>query len=646
MESAVRSMARMLGSLALLGSFSLITPASAAPPPEAYARLPQFRHIALSPSGKRLAWEEDGKEVRKVTVLDIDSGKTLASIPLGDSLRDLHWSDETALLLKVAAARSIEVDNLEHRLYEYRRLLRYDLETKQSCVLLMDGGDRYHVTGAALLASRVTNAHTLSMASWDWSLSAPRVTESRLADRRRVWVYNAFSVDTRTCRGTLLYEGAPQTIDWVVDAAGQPVARADWDVERHKYRVLAKDGTSWRTVFTQDDTMELGGLSSDGKSVLAMGPAEDGRSKLWSIPLQGDGAKPLIDDASAAVTGFIFNDFTNTLLGVELGYGRPEVRWLDDRARQRDEALKKTFKASKVRTVSHSQDFSRVVAEVESATAAPTVYLVDFSSGKADVIGEPYPELAKTPAATTQRISYATQDGKPLLADLTLPDGQQKNLPTIVLSHDGPEDRDYRQFDWLVQFLVSRGYAVLQPQFRGSTSAEMRNDLAEGARVLISRGIADQRRICVAGTGYGAYAALAGASLGPVGLYSCAIGINGIYHLSDYLAYIEEHHGEKSLTAQYWREYIGKPADAQAGDSAVTNAARRTPIPVLLVHAEADTVTPPAQAEQLYRSMAGRPVQLVKLPHEDHYLSNAASRLALLKELETFLARTLAPASP
>ncbi|HEY5755828.1 MAG TPA: prolyl oligopeptidase family serine peptidase [Steroidobacter sp.] len=636
---------RMLGYLTLLGSFSFVGPAVAAPPIESYARLPQFRHIALSPSGKRLAWEEDGKEARQVTVLDVDSGKTLATIPLGDHLRDLHWGDETTVLLTVAATRSVEVDRLEHRPYEYRRLLKYDIESKHSCMLLMEG-NRYYVTGATLLASRVTNAHTVAMSSWDWSLSAPeQVTESRLADRRRVWVYNTFSVDTRTCRGTLLIEGTPQTIDWVVDAAGQPVVRADWDVERRKYSVLAKDGSSWRTVFTRDNLMELGGLSTDGKSVMAIGRAEDGRTRLWSIPLQGSAAKTLIDDSAADVTRFVADGFSNVAIAVELD-GQSEVRWLDDRARQRDETLKKTFKGATVHSVAHSQDFSRVVVEVASTTAAPTLYLIDFASGKADIIGEPYPELSKAPVSVTQPISYLTRDGATLAAHLTLPGTvEQKNLPTIVLSRDS-DDQDTERYDWLVQFLVSRGYAVFQPQLRESTVPAMRNDIADGARFLISQGIADQRRLCVVGTGYGAHAALAGATLGPVGLYSCVVGINGVYQLSDYLAYIEEHFGEKHLRTQYWQERIGKPTDVQAVDNAIAKAARLTPMPVLLIHAEKDTATPLAQSEQFSRSLAGRPVQLVKLPDDDHHLSNASSRLALLKELETFLGRTLATPSP
>jgi dipeptidyl aminopeptidase/acylaminoacyl peptidase len=363
--------------------------------------------------------------------------------------------------------------------------------------------------------------------------------------------------------------------------------------------------------------------------------------------LQGSEAKALIDERAVEVTKFVFNDFSNVALGVQLGGGRPEVRWLDEQARQRAEALNKTFHGGKVRTVSHSQDFSRVVVEFASSTAAPTLYLVDFASGKAEIVGEPYPELAKAPLPRTEQVSYSAEDGKTLLADLTLPtSGEARNLPAIVLSHDGPEDQDYDQFDWLVRFLVSRGYAVLQPQFSGSTNSTTRHDIADAARFLVSRGIADQRRVCVIGTGYGAHAALAGATLGPVGMFSCAVGINGIYGLSNYLSYLDKHLGERSLRLQYWRDRIGNPADAQVSDSALTRAARLTPIPVLLIHADEDTVTPLAQSEQLSRSMAGRPVRLLALANDDHYLSNASTRLALLNELGTFLTRTLAITSP
>jgi dipeptidyl aminopeptidase/acylaminoacyl peptidase len=179
-------------------------------------------------------------------------------------------------------------------------------------------------------------------------------------------------------------------------------------------------------------------------------------------------------------------------------------------------------------------------------------YLVDFATGRADIAGESYPGLAGVTLGEVRFIDYAARDDVEIPAFLTLPPGLgEKNLPLVVLPHGGPHAHDTGDFNWWTQFLATRGYAVLQPQFRGSTGygaahrkagygqwgGLMQDDVTDGVKAMIKNGLADPARICIAGASYGGYAALAGAAFTPE-MYACAISVNGISDLPALLGYV------------------------------------------------------------------------------------------------------------
>ena len=119
---------------------------------------------------------------------------------------------------------------------------------------------------------------------------------------------------------------------------------------------------------------------------------------------------------------------------------------------------------------SRSADNKRIIVEVDGPSTPTTYYLVDYAAKSADIVGEQYPGLADKPQGAVRRFEYAARDKYALFGYLTIPPGaEEKNLPLVVLPHGGPESDDTPYFDWWSQFLAARGYAVLRPQFRGST---------------------------------------------------------------------------------------------------------------------------------------------------------------------------------
>jgi len=250
---------------------------------------------------------------------------------------------------------------------------------------------------------------------------------------------------------------------------------------------------------------------------------------------------------------------------------------------------------------------------------------------------------------------YKSRDGLDIHSYLTLPPGKaEKNLPMVVLPHGGPDDRDFLHFDWMAQFLATRGYAVLQPNFRGSTGygvgfrdagfgewgRKMQDDITDGVRKVISDGIADPKRICIVGASYGGYAALAGATFTPE-LYACAVSYAGIADVSQILGQAAQESGKHSTSLHFWESRLGNRFSDVNLQQAASPAfhAEQVRAPVLLLHSNLDLTVPYTQSlrEQAALQAAGKKVQYVAIRGDDHYLLHADARLQVLSEMERFL---------
>ncbi|HEU4604329.1 MAG TPA: prolyl oligopeptidase family serine peptidase, partial [Steroidobacteraceae bacterium] len=332
-------------------------------------------------------------------------------------------------------------------------------------------------------------------------------------------------------------------------------------------------------------------------------------------------------------------------------------RWLDPVFEARDQKVQKAF-AGKMRTLrSASRDGKRSLVKISTPSTPAVYYLVDFSKGTADIAGEEYPSLAQVPMGDLRAITYKARDGQEIPAYLTLPPGAPKQaLPMIVLPHGGPAARDYPEFDWLVQFLATRGYVVLQPQFRGSTGFGeafrlagyrqwgrlMQDDVTDGVRAMIDQHVADPSRICIVGAGYGGYAALAGAAY-TSSLYRCAVSIGGPSDLPKFIQYQTIQFGDESNSVSDLRDNIGPPLSPDVISRSPARSAVNVTASVLLIHGVDDTVVPFEQSQMMDSELkaAGKQSRLVSLKGEDHWLSRAETRTQVLTELEQFLSENL-----
>jgi len=333
------------------------------------------------------------------------------------------------------------------------------------------------------------------------------------------------------------------------------------------------------------------------------------------------------------------------------------VTYVDSELRDLQVALGEAFGGQRINLVSWSRDRQKFIVRAEGAGNPGSYFLFDRQRGSADQLADTYPNIPRENVATPQVISYTARDGLEIPAILTLPPGGEvDNLALVVLPHGGPEAHDTVNFNWMAQFIASRGYAVLQPNFRGSSGygaaffeaghgkwgREMQWDISDGVLDLIDQGVVDPDRVCIVGFSYGGYAALAGATFTPE-LYRCVVAGAPISDIPQMMAWDRERSSYYSWGLRYWQDIIGDDYTLLREISPALHA-ENVRAPVLLFHGTDDTVVAFEQSLIMQRALsaAGKDVELVTLDGDDHWLSTGPTRIQMLTELERFLAENLA----
>jgi dipeptidyl aminopeptidase/acylaminoacyl peptidase len=634
--------------LFLAAATSLSVAGLGAPPgAEVFGALPAQTDAVLSRDGHWLAWSDQSQTKPRIVIFDVSAHKVqrIAALPVQTKLRNLAWNNSETLLALLSETAEAQSQSQFSREY----FITAALEPAGEGAQLIPASNGRETGANPAMAARlvrfgITKPHTVIMAS---RLMCRNGAECLL------------EVDTTNGNSAVIKYGSSLTTQWAVDRNGTPVAREDWDWAKHAYRLYALRGESLKEILRTDDAnppVWVGLLPDDSALVLL---ATNGRAHraAWALPLDGSPQKLLAEAPDTDVSDAYVDSRTGAIIGVYGSGIKPRVYWIDPSAQHRQEVLERSFPNRTVVLRGWTEDGKKTLARVESPSSPPIYYLVDFTTHRADIAAEEYPALSGVALGEFREITYKARDGTEIPAYLTLPAQKSSGPgPLVVLPHGGPQARDFPVFDWIVQFLATRGYAVLQPQFRGSTGfgdafrvagyrqwgGLMQDDVTDGVRAMIEQGIADPKRVCIVGMSYGGYAALAGAAFTPT-LYACAISVNGV---SDLQALYEAQvplwgagYRSFSTTLSVWTERIGSPTSAALATKSPINAIGSISIPVMVVYGNGDAVVPNAQSERMAKALnsAGKRVSVVKLADEDHWLSRTDTRVQLLKAFEGFL---------
>jgi dipeptidyl aminopeptidase/acylaminoacyl peptidase len=634
------SIRRLLLALAL----GFAAQAATAAPLEAYGRLPTIEAVAVSPGGGLVAAIVTDGEGRRIVVKKIGEAKPVLVAEAGPAkIRQLQWAGDGHLIL-TASVTAMPRDVIAKRA-EWAMAFDMDLQTRKLHPM-MNGADHAMNTIQDVPEVRIIDGEPVVFLQGIHFQSGGMGVQSLF----RIKLSSATKVE-------MIAEGGPRTRDWLVGPDGKPLAQSFYDDKTGAWALQVKSaGAGWREVqriAAPTERPSLRGFGRDGKTILVEVDGENGSQWREVAP---DGAS--FSELSTELVGNspIHDPDTQRLIGHYTLVGDDgRYSFFDPHDAKVWAAVGRAFPGDRLQLMSWSLDRKRIVVRVDSATLGPAYNLVDLTTGKAGWLGDEFQDLKEADVSPVRPVHYKAADGTALSGYLTLPRGREaKGLPLVVFPHGGPAVRDSPGFDWWAQAMASRGYAVLQVNYRGSDGfgwdflkagfgewgRKMQTDLSDGVRYLAGQGTIDPKRVCIVGASYGGYAALAGAALDH-GVYRCAASFGGISDLRKQVAYSRGMQGLSAL--RYWTRFMGAEdlKDPVLAQYSPLNHVADVDIPVLLVHGKDDTVVPLEQSRMMADALqkAGKPVEFVVQKGADHWLSRGDTRLGMLQAVTTFLER-------
>ena len=630
------------------------------PPVGAFARMPAIDLPTISPDGRNIAYVANDGDARALYILNIDTGERGG---VGaNSIRpiDIIWAGNDRVLMiasetqrftaaarrnpiDVSAAFSVDIanpSNVTQLLADERLIHPYSLN--RGNVIAVD-----HDTGNVYIPA----------------YEAPRqsgVSSSRGSDAQQDPRYSLFRVSADGNGVSRAAQGLPSQRSWYVTSDGQPLAREYFDDQRNEYRVDAYRGNSWAAIYEDDDptfnSIVWGPVS---ETEIALGYYSGNYSELRTFDLAtGNQTANTIAFPGHDLSYPVEDPYSGFIIGVAYPDGNMQTRWLDDEMQGLQDALVGALGDDSATITSWSRDRSRFVVRTNGAVGVPTFYVYDDNARSLSILASEYPELETVDIGSRQEFEFSTRDGATITGFLTLPAGGGNNLPTIVFPHGGPETYDVGGFDWMAHFFASRGYAVIQPNFRGSDgfgrqfrdagrgqwgTGVMQHDVTDALQHAVQQGWSDSDRVCIFGASYGGYSALAGGAFTP-GQYNCIAAYAPVTDIGLFIGELGITRGGGNWVVDAWTEILGGTMTAEdrqrLDDISPIHNTRAYQAPVLLMHGGEDSVVPVAQSRRFDEAMedARQPVEFVEMRNADHWLTSQATRLEVLTRLEAFFA--------
>jgi dienelactone hydrolase len=637
--------------------YSVAPPVGAAAPSQpiaasVFARLPQTEGPRISANGTALAAKvrSDGRQVLAIIPLDTPNARPEIIGTDNDAnfdrrsgrrIIDWEWIDDDNLLVWVAARSDIMGQEVQER-----RVASYNRKTRKLTPL----GWR----DALIDAGQVI---------WRSRSGPPRILISRFVnsgDTERLFNREVISVDVETGRQERVQAPRFGIRDWYADGEGVVRLGYQTDASSGRLSVLyrSRDRENYRTIINQkmerykDPPVPLIFLPNDRAIVLSR---HENFRGVYEIDLNTMEFVRRVfgTDGYDVLEGGVSPNFERTGLGrVLVLEDRLRAHHFEPRLKEIQQILDQTYGAGNASIVSADNPRENLVIRVGAPNQAGGFYLYSTRTGDIRHIGWVNAELKDIKLNPVRTVRYQARDGKTIAAVVTLPRRRDhKNLPLIVLPHGGPWARDHEDFDMWAQPLAEMGYAVIQPNFRGSSGygyeweaasdgnwgTKMQDDLLDAIAYMSQQGMADKGRVCIMGWSYGGYAASRAAQRDGEH-YRCAISGAGVHDLPTMVAY------DKDYLGRHGSQYLGSAASRLA-EVSPSRFARQFSIPILIVHGAQDDRVPVAQSRTLVERLKaagkveGRDFVYLEQPRNTHHLPLEADRVQFIEAVRDFLAK-------
>lgn len=661
---------------------------AASQPVEHFARMPQIRNVTISPDGRQVAFISSIEDTSVLMTLDrMGNGNEFRQVagsePGKFDLSWCRWANNKRLLCGLEG-------NIRGKKYAeppYSRLIGVDADGSALKVLQLRPDKANMVVAKTTMQNLRMNEGTSvgedtyaedyqETKSQSFTANA-RNTKNAMAlynperqdglidvtpddedsvliqvDDDRDSYPSVFTLDIYSGQPGVVLNENPPIRNFATDGRGN--VRLGWgdteNLNTHYYARLEGE-REWRRLthikaFTDTTALRPIAIAPWKNTAYAVGDYQ-GRDALWAIDLADKEEPRLLFNHPLVDAGEPLLTADKRLLGIRYDVERPYAYYETETGRALIDRLQKQFPNKFHHIVDSTEQEKTFVVQSSSDVDEGTYYLFDTDQDRLQRLGTAYPELQQESLGRMTNIVYKASDGTEIPGYLTVPSGvRAEKLPLIVLPHDGPLERDSWRFSFLRTFLANRGYAVLQMNYRGSSGYGQKwrlaahqdwggqpySDITDATRWAISEGIADPKRVCIAGWGFGGYAALLGAVRNN-DLYRCSVSIAGISDLEALRDQAIVH-----TDAQHRREQIGSKRDKLRNDSPIRHV-KTLNVPVLMVHGDKDSEVQVDQSKAFAAALKWdkKPHKAVIIEGAQHKLDRKSDRVTLLKELETFL---------
>ena len=627
-----------------------------------FARYSELDEVALSPTGEYLALAlptADGKETN-LQIVKLSDGSTVKTLRFGQEshVRDVTWTDDDQIT--VARAKRYPMEQFKRHTGQLMATnITGDKQRTLFAYVLDDGNKRGRNKdlGSAFLAQVLDKEPGKALVSfYCWKMECGEDGDTVV-----------FKVDTRT--------GVREEVERIKDGDVESWLVFDHDgVARVAYSEN-EDGTpkmsyrptqksAWMPIPAALAGYEIaGGVFLDDNNTLYARVSDKAEpTQLYKLDLAA-GTRTKIMGRDDLDVGTILTAGRHEIpFGISSTLHKPTVQYFDPASpwAQLHAALMKRFPGQMVYFLQSTRDDGKVLFWTSSDRVDGDYYLVDRKAGnKIMQVGTRRPWLEGKKLAAMRPIEFKTRDGEVLYGYYTAPtNGGNGPQPMVVMPHGGPYGpADTWGFNDDVQFLASRGYGVLQVNYRGSGGrgdrfqqsayrqwgGMIQNDITDGVKHAINAKLADPNRICIYGASFGGYSAMMQPILNP-GMYKCAIGFVGVYDLP---LLVRNKEVEAETTERFFTRSLGTDMGALATDSPA-NRADELNVPVMLVHGKSDDNARLGQFRAMEKALAGvgKPAETFLAPGEGHGFANPDNIAELYRRMEAFLGKYIGPNAP
>lgn len=637
----------LLGALAAFALTAPVTARPVEPPPlDAYGELPELEDLALSPSGNRLAALMTFKGSRMLVVLDGDHNPVRSFNAEDLKIRDFRFIDDASLLLQRSSTQDLPFGFVQSQFEFYQSMI---VPLDETAKLELVFGNRPNLMNATFGNHGIRWIDGRPVGFFEGvELRRQLNPIGYVFDHGRPGLYSVDLIDNSPRR----VEDPPSEgkwRDWLVGEDGRPVARLDVDRNTGEWTIRNGDGKRMAEGRNGSGEISLRMIGKDGKTIIYEATDAGGDWSYYEVPIDGSGSpEPAFDDIG--IERFYTDGRTGRLIGyLPDGEGAPV--YYDENIQESARRVRRAFEGKQAQLYNWTDDFQHLLVHTSGNKDSGSYYLVDLAGRRADLVGIDRPRIDPAQVGPISRFEYEAADGLELDGILTLPPGlRAEGLPLVVLPHGGPHAADTEEFDWFAQAFASRGYAVFQPNFRGSTNRDdafmragygewgrkMQTDISDGVAALAAKGIVDPARACIVGASYGGYAALAGVTL-QQGIYRCAVAVAPVSDLNLHFTVNYRDSGRSRMLRRSLEEELGPRRGFD--DISPSKNADRANAPILLIHGRDDTVVEFRQSDRMADALkrAGKQYRLVELDGEDHWLSRSETRKLMLEEAVGFV---------